>query len=112
MGAGVRKETKVAAAIAGRDVRHSGFRPTGNIAHRPRHTASRLGVTPQAIDDTLYDAFGQRQVATIFTQLNQYHVVLELDPRSQLDSQAASLASSAASTAVPISEIRIGAPFL
>ena len=45
-----------------------------------RDTASRLGVTPQAIDDTLYDAFGQRQVATIFTQLNQYHVVLELDP--------------------------------
>ena len=50
-----------------------------------RDTASRLGITPQAIDDTLYDAFGQRQVATIFTQLNQYHVVLELDPRSQLD---------------------------
>jgi multidrug efflux pump len=50
-----------------------------------RDTASRLGITPQAIDDTLYDAFGQRQVATIFTQLNQYHVVLELDPRLQLD---------------------------
>jgi multidrug efflux pump len=50
-----------------------------------RDTASRLGITPQAIDDTLYDAFGQRQVATIFTQLNQYHVVLELDPRFQLD---------------------------
>jgi multidrug efflux pump len=41
-----------------------------------RDTASRLGVTPQAIDDVLYDAFGQRQVSTIFTQLNQYHVVL------------------------------------
>ena len=46
-----------------------------------RDTASRLGITPQMIDDTLYDAFGQRQVSTIFTQLNQYHVVLEVKPR-------------------------------
>jgi multidrug efflux pump len=45
-----------------------------------RDTASRLGVSPQAIDDTLYDAFGQRQVSTMFTQLNQYHVVLEVAP--------------------------------
>ena len=45
-----------------------------------RDTASRLGITPQLIDDTLYDAFGQRQVSTIFTQLNQYHVVLEVEP--------------------------------
>jgi multidrug efflux pump len=43
-----------------------------------RSTASRLGITPQLIDDTLYDAFGQRQVSTIFTQLNQYRVVLEV----------------------------------
>ncbi|HZR31230.1 MAG TPA: multidrug efflux RND transporter permease subunit [Terriglobales bacterium] len=42
-----------------------------------RDTASRLGILPQQIDDTLYDAFGQRQISTIFTQLNQYHVVLE-----------------------------------
>ncbi len=48
-----------------------------------RDTASRLGILPQAIDDTLYDAFGQRQVSTIFTQLNQYHVVLEVDPHFQ-----------------------------
>jgi len=48
-----------------------------------RDTASRLGVLPQTIDDTLYDAFGQRQVSTIFTQLNQYHVVLEVDPQFQ-----------------------------
>jgi multidrug efflux pump len=41
-----------------------------------RATASRLGVTPQAIDDVLYDAFGQRQVSTLYTQLNQYHVVM------------------------------------
>ena len=45
-----------------------------------RDTASRLGITPQMIDDALYDAFGQRQVSTIFTQLNQYHVVLEVKP--------------------------------
>jgi multidrug efflux pump len=44
-----------------------------------RDTASRLGILPQAIDDALYDAFGQRQVSTIFTQLNQYHVVLEVE---------------------------------
>ena len=48
-----------------------------------RDTASRLGITPQMIDDTLYDAFGQRQVSTIFTQLNQYHVILEVKPEFQ-----------------------------
>jgi multidrug efflux pump len=46
-----------------------------------RATASRLGITPQMIDNTLYDAFGQRQVSTMYTQLNQYHVVLEVDSR-------------------------------
>jgi multidrug efflux pump len=46
-----------------------------------RLTGSRLGITPQMIDDTLYDAFGQRQVSTMFTQLNQYHVVMEVQPR-------------------------------
>jgi multidrug efflux pump len=46
-----------------------------------RATASRLGITPQAIDDTLYDAFGQRQVSTMYTQLNQYHVVMEVEPK-------------------------------
>jgi len=45
-----------------------------------RDTAGRLGILPAAIDNTLYDAFGQRQVSTIFTQLNQYHVVLEVSP--------------------------------
>jgi multidrug efflux pump len=48
-----------------------------------RDTASRLGITPQLIDDTLYDAFGQRQISTMFTQLNQYHVVLEVNPKLQ-----------------------------
>jgi len=45
-----------------------------------RDTAARLGITPSAIDQTLYDAYGQREVSTIFTQLNQYHVVLEVQP--------------------------------
>ena len=49
-----------------------------------RDQASRLGVQPQAIDDTLYDAFGQRQVSTIYTQVNQYHVILEVAPGYQL----------------------------
>ena len=48
-----------------------------------RDNASRLGITPQNIDDTLNDAFGQRQVSTIFTQLNQYHVVMEVAPAFQ-----------------------------
>jgi multidrug efflux pump len=45
-----------------------------------RGTAYRLGITPSEIDQTLYDAYGQRQISTIFTQLNQYHVVLEVAP--------------------------------
>jgi multidrug efflux pump len=55
-----------------------------------RSTASRFGITAQAIDDTLYDAFGQRQVATMFTQLNQYHVIEEVDPHYQLTTDALS----------------------
>jgi multidrug efflux pump len=45
-----------------------------------RDTAARLGITPTTIDNTLYDSYGQRQVSTMFTQLNQYHVVLEVKP--------------------------------
>ena len=48
-----------------------------------RSTASRFGITPQLIDDTLYDAYGQRQISIMFTQLNQYRVVLELKPDLQ-----------------------------
>jgi len=59
------------------DQLNNGLRTTVSI---DRDTASRLGIFPQAIDNTLYDAFGQRQVSTIFTQLNQYHVVLEVMP--------------------------------
>jgi multidrug efflux pump len=50
-----------------------------------RDTASRLGVTASAIDNTLYDAFGQRLVSIMFTQLNQYHVVLEVDSSFRAD---------------------------
>jgi multidrug efflux pump len=46
-----------------------------------RTTASRLGITPQTMDDYLYDAFGQRQVSTMYTALNQYHVIMDLDPK-------------------------------
>jgi len=48
-----------------------------------RDSAARFGITSQMIDDTLYDAFGQRLVSTMFTQLNQYHVVLEVEPKFQ-----------------------------
>jgi multidrug efflux pump len=52
-----------------------------------RDTAGRLGITPQNVDDTLYDAFGQRQVSTIFTQSNQYHVILEAGSKWQQSSE-------------------------
>jgi multidrug efflux pump len=50
-----------------------------------RQTAARLGITPQIIDAALYDSYGQRQVSTLFTQLNQYHVVMEVKPEFQSD---------------------------
>jgi multidrug efflux pump len=52
-----------------------------------RNTAARFGITPQLIDDTLYDAFGQRQITTMFTQLNQYRVVLEVAPEFRRNPQ-------------------------
>jgi multidrug efflux pump len=52
-----------------------------------RQTAARFGITPQMVDDTLYDAFGQRQVSIMFTQLNQYRVVLEVKPDLQKNPQ-------------------------
>jgi multidrug efflux pump len=52
-----------------------------------RDTASRFGIRPQTIDDTLYNAFGQRQISTIFTQSNQYRIVLEVKPQFQDDLQ-------------------------
>ncbi len=75
-----------------------------------RATAARLGVTPSQVDNTLYDAFGQRQVSTIYNALNQYHVVMEVDPRWWQDpdslkriyvSTAAGTASGSSSTNLP-----------
>jgi multidrug efflux pump len=70
-----------------------------------RDTASRLGVLPQAVDDALYDAFGQRQVSTIFTQLNQYRVILEVKPEFQQNPDALSqiYVGSQSGTSVPLS---------
>ena len=64
------------------DQQDKGLRLIVNI---DRSTASRLGITPQLMDDTLYDAFGQRQISTIFTQLNQYRVVLSVKSAYQQD---------------------------
>lgn len=50
-----------------------------------RDAASRLGISPLAIDNTLYDAFGQRQVSTLYKRYNQHHIILEVDPRFELD---------------------------
>jgi multidrug efflux pump len=72
-----------------------------------RDTAARLGIAMADVDNTLYDAFGQRQVSTIFTQLNQYHVVMEVGQRYQTD--PATLANlyvkSANGTQVPLSMV-------
>jgi multidrug efflux pump len=77
-----------------------------------RDTASRLGITPQLIDNTLYDAFGQRQVSTIYTQLNQYHVVLEVDPEfhKSLDNLDSIYIHSANGGAVPLSAFTTMSP--
>jgi multidrug efflux pump len=72
-----------------------------------RATASRFGITPSTIDNTLYDAFGQRQINTMYTQLNQYHVIMEAVPNFQRDPnmlnriyvQSSSTSASSASTA-------------
>ena len=53
-----------------------------------RDTASRLGITPQTLDNALYDAFGQRQVSTMYRPLNQYHVVMEVAPQFQQTPEA------------------------
>src|SRR3989454_8215272 len=70
-----------------------------------RAPAAPLAPPPADIDNTLYDAFGQRQVSTIFTQLNQYHVVLEVDPQFQQnpDSLNTLYVKSSTGTQVPLS---------
>src|SRR5277367_5847298 len=83
-----------------------------------RPTASRLGLTPQNIDDALYDGYGQRQVSTLFTQLNQYHLIMEVAP--EFRSNPASLddlyLQPSAGAPVPLSAItkasQITAPIL
>ncbi len=64
------------------DQQTGGLAATINI---DRVTASRLGIAPTTVDNTLYDAFGQRQISTLYTQLNQYHVILETQPEFQRD---------------------------
>jgi multidrug efflux pump len=70
-----------------------------------RVTASRMGITPEAIDNALYDAFGQRQISTLFTQLNQYHVILEALPEFQHNPSKLNdiYVLSTSGTAVPLS---------
>src|SRR5262249_48730250 len=64
------------------DQQNEGFRTFIRV---DRDAATRLGVTMQAVQDVLYDAFGQRQISTIFSQSNQYRVVLESEPEWQAD---------------------------
>ncbi len=72
-----------------------------------RDSASRLGITTQVLDDTLYDAFGQRIVSTTFTQLNQYRVIMQVRPADQLrtDSLERLYVRTASGAAVPLSAI-------
>jgi len=73
-----------------------------------RDTAARLGVSVQSIDDALYDAFGQRQVATLFTQLDQYSVILEVEPSWQLSQETLKhlyVRSSANADLIPLSVV-------
>ncbi|WP_448188033.1 multidrug efflux RND transporter permease subunit [Azospirillum sp. sgz301742] len=72
-----------------------------------RDAAARLHVLPQAIDDTLYDAFGQRQVSTIYTQTNQYRVILEVEPGFQMDPDSLSkiYVKSTTGQAVPLNAL-------
>ena len=75
-----------------------------------RDAIGRFGITPQAIDDTLYDAFGQRQVATIFGELNQRRVILEVTPSYQEDAsslQKLYVRSTTTGQLVPLSALRV-----
>jgi hydrophobe/amphiphile efflux-1 (HAE1) family protein len=72
-----------------------------------RDAAARLGVSPEAIDNTLYDAFGQRQVSTIYKRYNQHHVVLEVDPQLQREPSSLNkiFVRSTTSTMVPLGSV-------
>jgi len=78
-------KTLPALADVASDAQNSGLQMTVTI---DRDTAMRMGISPQTVDDTLYDAFGQRQISTIFTQLNLYRVILEVKPEFQKDPNA------------------------
>jgi multidrug efflux pump len=67
------------------DIQNEGLQTNITI---DRATAFRLGITPQVIDNTLYDAFGQRQIAILFSQRSQYHVVIEMLPKLAIGPQA------------------------
>ncbi|MEO9382890.1 MdtB/MuxB family multidrug efflux RND transporter permease subunit [Chromobacterium phragmitis] len=86
------------------DLQDKGLQAYVNIN---RDVASRLGVSTAAIDNALYDAFGQRLISTIFTQTNQYRVVLEVDPQHQLDPQSLKsiYVPTAAGTPVPLDAV-------
>jgi multidrug efflux pump len=79
-----------------------------------RPTAARMGITPAGIDNTLYSAFGQRQVSTMYTQTNQYRVILEVDPKFQKGPEAlndiyiASVVSGVATTTVGSPQVALG----
>ncbi len=77
-----------------------------------RATAARFNIAPQLIDDTLYDAFGQRQVSTMYTSLNQYHVVMEAAPEFWQNPQFLRqvYVSSPAGQQVPLSALAAYAP--
>ncbi len=77
-----------------------------------RDTAARLGITPQQIDAVLYDAFGQEQISTIYQTLNQYHVVMEVDPKYQLtpDALKAVYVITSSGAQVPLSSFAHFAP--
>jgi multidrug efflux pump len=88
------------------DLQTHGLEASINI---DRATAMRMGISAQSIDEALYDAYGQRQVSTLFTQLNQYHVILEVQPQFQIhpsrlsDLYIHSTSSSSSNGAVPLS---------
>jgi multidrug efflux pump len=86
------------------DRRDAGLRLNVNV---DRSRAGRLGVTMQEVDDTLYDAFGQRQISTIYAQNNQYRVVMEVDPRfhDDPDSVAMLRVPGTAGVQVPLGEL-------
>jgi len=96
-------KTQPALADVATDQQENGLKAEITI---DRDAASRLGVTPTDIDNTLYDAFGQRQISTVYTQVNQYHVILEVAPDYQRDADSLAALYVKSSGGVPV---RLGA---